>query len=124
VLKDRSTLPHYWASFWVLDVGWISCDLALGKGLVPEGFTLPSVLSGRNAPTPENYYFGSMDAQRIAFSFGENILNPMDGKNRVNPRPPHQKPYALQNIWEEASKGIESYSSLWSEIMINGVYFH
>jgi hypothetical protein len=29
--------------------------------------------------------------------------------------------YSLQNRWEEASGGLDSYSSLWSDISIDGI---
>jgi hypothetical protein len=43
----------------------------------------------------------------------------MDPQGRVAVR---DREYALQNLWEEAAAGLESYSSLWSDITINGVY--
>jgi hypothetical protein len=30
--------------------------------------------------------------------------------------------YSLQNLWEEAIGGLESYSSLWSDVTITGMY--
>jgi hypothetical protein len=113
VNMDRSTIKHYWAAFWIDGVGWIPVDLAFGAGIVPENWTLHA---GHAA-----WYFGNIDNQRIAFSFGETTLAPVDSRGRTVSR---DREYALQNIWEEAAGGLESYSSLWSDISINGIYYH
>jgi hypothetical protein len=112
VNTDRSIVKHYWAAFWIDGIGWIPVDLAFGAGVVPENWTLHV---GHAA-----WYFGNIDNQRIAFSFGETILTPVDPKGRTVTR---NREYALQNIWEEASGGLESYSSLWSDVSVNGIYF-
>jgi hypothetical protein len=113
VLVDRSRglRRHYWAEFWIDDFGWIPCDPALGSGAL-AGIAGPN--SGGAA-----YYFGSLDNQRITFSRGEALLSQMDNKGRVAVR---ERDYALQTVWEEAAGGLESYSSLWSDIIITGVY--
>jgi hypothetical protein len=67
------------------------------------------------------YYFGSLDNQRITFSRGQAALSQMDPRGRVAVR---ARDYALQNLWEEAVGGLESYSSLWSDVTITGVYVH
>jgi hypothetical protein len=67
------------------------------------------------------YYFGNIDNQRIAFSHGEVNLSPMDPRGRTAV---HDHSYALQNLWEEAAGAINSYSSLWSDIQVTGVYVH
>jgi hypothetical protein len=113
VNTDRSTVKHYWASFWLDDIGWIPVDIAFGSGGVPDTWTL--------RPDYASWYFGNMDNQRIAFSFGETLLPPIDPKGRNVSR---DRSYALQNIWEEAVGGLESYSSFWSDISINGIYYH
>jgi transglutaminase-like putative cysteine protease len=112
VNADRSTVKHYWAAFWIDGIGWIPVDLAFGAGVAPKNWTLHT---GHAA-----WYFGNMDNQRIAFSFGETILSPVDPKGRTVGR---DHAYALQNIWEESTGGLESYSSLWSDVTINGVYY-
>jgi hypothetical protein len=113
VSSDRSTAEHYWAAFWLDGIGWVPVDIAFGAGVAPDNWTL--------RPDYAAWYFGNMDNQRVAFSFGENTLSPVDPKGRTVGRP---RSYALQNIWEEAIGGLESYSSLWSDISINGVYLH
>jgi transglutaminase-like putative cysteine protease len=113
VLVDRSkvTTPHYWAEFWLDDFGWIPVDPALGAGAVPAALNLRSDAA--------SYYFGNLDNQRICFSRGETNLSQMESQGRVTVR---DRSYALQNLWEEAAGDLSSYSSLWSDIMINGIY--
>ncbi|MDR2247448.1 MAG: IPT/TIG domain-containing protein [Treponema sp.] len=109
--KAQGAFRHVWAEFWIDGAGWIPADPALGAGAVPPSFT---VRQDHRA-----YYFGSVDNQRIAFSQGQVSLSRMDPRGRTVVR---ERDYALQNLWEEAAGGIESYSSLWSDIAINGVY--
>jgi transglutaminase-like putative cysteine protease len=114
VLLDRSrTLSrHYWAEFWIDGFGWIPVDIALGAGAVPPSFILRADRA--------NYYFGNLDNQRITFSRGFTTLSQMDPRGRVSVR---ERNHVLQNLWEEAVGGLESYSSLWSDVTLNGVYY-
>jgi transglutaminase-like putative cysteine protease len=113
VLVDRSraTTPHYWAEFWIEGFGWIPVDPALGAGAAPPAFN--------PHPGAAEYYFGNLDNQRVCFSRGETTLSQMESRGRITVR---DRSYALQNLWEEAVGGLISYSSLWSDIMISGVY--
>jgi transglutaminase-like putative cysteine protease len=113
VLVDRSPAAHrhFWAVFWIEGFGWIPLDPALGAGAAPASFNLRS--------DREKYYFGSLDNQRITFSRGQTQLSQMESRGRLAVR---NRDYALQTLWEEAVGGIESYSSLWSDVTINGVY--
>jgi transglutaminase-like putative cysteine protease len=113
VLVDRSTATqqHYWAEFWIEGFGWVPVDPALGAGAAPSSFNIH--------PNAAEYYFGSLDNQRIVFSRGETTLSQMESRSRVAA---HDRSYALQNLWEEAVGEIVSYSSLWGGIMIDGVY--
>jgi transglutaminase-like putative cysteine protease len=110
--RDRMASRHYWAEFWVDGFGWIPVDPALGAGAAPPGFILRADRA--------SYYFGSLDNQRVIFSRGFTSLSQMDPHGRVATR---ERDYALQNLWEEAVGGLESYSSLWSDVTINGVYY-
>ena len=112
VSRDRQTMNHFWAEFWVDGFGWIPVDPAMGAGAVPERFTV-------NSEQAAGFYFGSMDSQRIAFSRGFTSLSPMDPRGRTVT---HGRSYALQNVWEEAVGGIESHSSLWGAVTITGMY--
>jgi transglutaminase-like putative cysteine protease len=113
VLVDRLSAArrHYWAEFWIEGFGWIPLDPALGAGAAPPSFSLREDAAA--------YYFGNLDNQRIAFSRGQTVLSPMDPRGRTAAR---NRDYALQNLWEEASGGLESYSSLWSDVTISGIY--
>lgn len=109
VLVNRNeALKHYWAEFWIDGFGWVPLDPALGAGAAPEGFE-----------PRENgaWYFGNLDNRRIAFSRGETVLSRMDPRGRTASRSRE-----LQNIWEEAVGGLESYSSLWGDVTITGAY--
>ncbi|MDR3123644.1 MAG: IPT/TIG domain-containing protein [Treponema sp.] len=114
VLMDRNRMgsSHYWAEFWVDGFGWVPVDPALGGGAAPPSFVLRADRT--------SYYFGSLDNQRVSFSRGFTALSPMDPRSRVSVR---ERGYALQSLWEEAAGGLEAYSSLWSDVIINGVYY-
>jgi transglutaminase-like putative cysteine protease len=111
VNRLQETTRHYWAEFWIDSFGWVPLDIALGAGAAPANFTLRE---DHNA-----YYFGNLDNQRIAFSRGEIQLSRMDPRGRTVAR---TRDYSLQNVWEEAVGGLESYSSLWSDVTITGRY--
>jgi transglutaminase-like putative cysteine protease len=110
--RDRMGSSHYWAEFWVDGFGWIPVDPALGKGAAPPSFVLRADRA--------NYYFGSLDNQRVSFSRDFTALSQMAPRSRVSTR---ERDYALQSLWEEAAGGLESYSSFWSDITVNGVYY-
>jgi transglutaminase-like putative cysteine protease len=109
--KAQGAFRHFWAEFWVDGAGWIPADPALGAGAAPPSFNLRE--------DHEAYYFGSQDSQHITFSRGQISLSRMDPRGRTTMR---ERDYSLQNLWEEAAGGLESYSSLWSDVTINGVY--
>jgi transglutaminase-like putative cysteine protease len=110
--RDRMSSSHYWAEFWVDGFGWIPVDPSLGKGAAPPSFTLRADRA--------NYYFGNLDNQRLSFSRDFAGLSQMAPGSRVSTR---ERNHALQNLWEEASGGLESYSSFWSDITVTGVYY-
>ncbi|GHV25802.1 hypothetical protein AGMMS4952_04530 [Spirochaetia bacterium] len=110
--RNRTASRHYWAEFWVDGFGWTPVDPALGAGAAPPAFISRADNSG--------YYFGNLDNQRIIFSRGFTSLSQMDPRGHVAIR---ERDYALQNLWEEAVGGLESYSSFWSDITITGVYY-
>jgi len=109
--RFRDATRHYWAEFWLDGFGWIPLDPALGAGAAPPDFNLRD--------DHAKYYFGNLDNQRVAFSRGERFLSQMTPRGRVAMR---TREYSLQNLWEEAVGGIESYSSLWSDVTITGMY--
>ncbi|MDR0323510.1 MAG: IPT/TIG domain-containing protein [Treponema sp.] len=109
--NNGSTKQHYWAEIWINDFGWVPVDPVMGKGAAGVSFITKE--------NPAEYYFGNLDNQRIAFSRGERVLSQMESRGRPVSR---NQSYSLQNIWEEASGGLESYTSLWGDIIISGVY--
>jgi len=111
VSRTRQTKHHYWAEFWVDDFGWIPVDPAMGAGAIASPFNVN--------PNRANYYFGNIDSQRIAFSRGFVNFSPMDPRGRTVA---HSRSYSLYNIQEEVVGGIESYSSLWGDVAITGIY--
>jgi hypothetical protein len=117
VLIDQNgqTTRHYWTEFWINGFGWLPVDPAMGTGKLAIQENEP------NERDFANFYFGNMDNQRIAFSRGDIFLSQLESRGRVVS---HKQSYSLQNIWEEAVGGLESYSSLWGDITISGVYFH
>jgi transglutaminase-like putative cysteine protease len=121
--RTGSAQPHYWAEFWIDEFGWIPVDPALGAGALAN-FTadVAAAASGESFKQRDDhaaYYFGNMDNQHLIFSFGETSLSQIDVRGRTTSR---ELNYALQNIWEEASGGIEAYSSHWSDVNVIGVY--
>jgi len=109
--SSGQTIRHYWTEFWIDSFGWVPADTAMGAGAVPESFI--------SVEDYANYYFGNLDNRRIAFSRGELTLSQMDRRGRPVS---HTQSFSLQNIWEEATGGLESYSSLWGDITISGIY--
>jgi hypothetical protein len=113
--RNGQTFRHYWAEFWIDGFGWVPVDPAMGAGAV-------TIERGRQEEAEKdifNYYFGNIDNMRIAFSRGELVLSQIENRGRLVS---HTQSYSLQNIWEEASGGLESYSSLWRDITISGIY--
>jgi len=111
VNRNRQTHTHYWAEFWIDGIGWIPVDPGMGAAAVPAAF------QGRQDSA--RYYFGNTDSQRVTFSRGHVNLSPMDPRGRASVR---TRSYSLQNLWEEAVGAIESYSSLWGDVTVTGIY--
>ena len=119
--RDRQTLNHHWAEFWIDGLGWIPVDPAMGaalagRGAIPANFVPPVAYDYDN---PAAFYFGNIDSWRIAFSRGFTDLSQMDPRGRTIT---HVRSYALQTLWEEAVGGIESYNSLWGNIIITAIH--
>jgi transglutaminase-like putative cysteine protease len=110
-VKTGSAPPHYWVEFWIDGFGAVPVDIALGAGAADGSFKLRD--------DHETYYFGNIDNQHLIFSYGETLLSQIDARGRAASR---EINYALQNIWEEASGGIEAYSSYWSDVNVTGIY--
>ncbi len=113
VLLDSNlvTKNHWWVEFYVEGIGWVPVDVALASGLEYDAFQ--PILD------KEEYYFGNLDGQHIAFSRGLNNL----GQTQINGTKVYRpKTYALQSIWEESTEGVKKYSSYWQNASVLGVY--
>ena len=105
------TYIHFWTEFWMDGFGWIPVDPALGAGAAPPLFLLRE--------NHEQFYFGNLDNHRITFSRGEYHLMQMTPQSRIVSE---GASFSLQNLSEEAAGGLDSYTSVWSNINISGMY--
>jgi len=121
--QNGHTYRHYWAEFWIDGLGWLPVDPAMGAGAIhlTDGANTQSEDEATTARDLANYYFGNLDNQRITFSRGEPVLSQIESRGKLISRP---LSYSLQNVWEESVGGLESYSSLWGDITIGGIYSH
>lgn len=113
VLVEENSVckSHWWVEIYFETYGWFPVDVALASGLKFKPFS--------NIGNVSSYYFGNMDSQHIAFSRGWHEMSPsVAGSKRVY-RP---RTYAMQSIWEEARGESVSYSSLWNDPVILGIY--
>lgn len=99
---DRNSRVHWWAEFYVENFGWIPLD----PGLAVET---------KNALK----YFGSIEADHVAFSRGWKDQKPMAPQGRIVYKP---RSFAFQPVWEESGGNIKSYTSFWGDPKVTGVY--
>lgn len=112
LIEEKSSgRNHWWVELYFEKFGWFPVDVALGSGLEYKPF-----VTIRDTST---YYFGNLDSQHIAFSRGWKNIKPFFAENKTLYRP---RTYAFQSIWEESTSGINSYSSLWNDPVILGIY--
>ena len=102
---------HWWTEFYIEGLGWIPVDAALGAGL----HFLPFVAQS----DAKAFYFGNLDSQHIAFSRGWNEIKSVTVNSSTVYKP---RFYALQSIWEESTSSAVSYSSLWNNPSVLGIY--
>jgi transglutaminase-like putative cysteine protease len=119
VNQNGHTLRHYWAEFWIDGFGWLPVDPAMGAGAVKLTDNVNRQFNEETEKDLVNFYFGNLDNQRIAISRGELILSQIENRGRLVS---HPQSYSLQNVWEESAGGLESYFSLWGDIIISGIY--
>ena len=112
LVEDNSiSRNHWWTEIYFEGYGWFPVDVALGAGLNYKPFS--------PVDNPMSYYFGNLDSQHVAFSRGWNEIKPSLTGSKIVHRP---RTYALQSIWEEAANSTTSYSSLWNDPVILGIY--
>ena len=112
VTSDKKSIMHWWAEFYVEGFGWIPVDPALGAGM---SFNT----GGTNRETGAEWYFGNLDAYRIAFSRGLQAQSPMVPSGKIVAK---ERSYAFMSIWEETTANVKGYSSLWRLPKIVGIY--
>ncbi|MGI5085721.1 transglutaminase domain-containing protein [Treponema putidum] len=105
---SQTVYLHWWAEFYLEGFGWVPVDPGMAKG-VPFDMGVSQM---------ENWYFGNLDAFRIAFSRGENIQSPMASNSTMVSK---ERSYAFYNGWEEYS-GITKYNSVWRTPVIIAIY--
>ncbi len=113
---SKATHPHWWAEFFVEGLGWVPVDPAFASDDPRSLKARPREKEGLDRRA---YYFGNLDNDRIIFSRGFARLNPQAPNSKIKPA---GRFYSLQDITEEASASVTSYSSFWSDIEITGVY--
>lgn len=99
LFPDGSSDFHYWCEFYLPSFGWVPADPYLGE-------------AGQEL---EEYYFGSIDNRRVAFSRGIVDIKPTDPKSLLRVK---DRVYSLQTIHEEAVGNIEDYQSRWRPVKI------
>lgn len=112
LVNDKNDVaPHWWTEIYFEGYGWFPVDTALGAGLSFSPFIETGSL--------QEFYFGNLDNQHIAFSRGWKQIRQSSVNSKIVYRP---RTYALQSVWEEAGDATSSYSSLWNNPVIQGIY--
>ena len=109
--NQNTSRCHWWTEIYFEKYGWFPVDVSLGAGLQYNAFT--------QVDDARNFYFGNLDSQHIAFSRGWNQIKPSISTSKLVRFP---RSYALQSIWEEAGEAASSFSSLWNDPIIVGIY--
>ncbi len=116
--SDSNTRNHWWTEIYFEGYGWFPVDVSLGAGLKWKPFSAGEALEKYEGDM-RSFYFGNLDSQHIAFSRGYREIRPSLLNSKIVQRP---RTYAMQSIWEEASDQTSSYSSLWNNPTITGIY--
>lgn len=99
---------HWWNEFYIEGFGWVPADLGMAKAIPFD----------MGIPRKETWYFGNLDAFRVAFSRGQSIQTPMASNSKIASK---ERTYAMSSGWEEFS-GIDSYSSNWRIPKVIAIY--
>ncbi|MGO8695166.1 MAG: transglutaminase domain-containing protein [Rectinemataceae bacterium] len=108
---NRRAVRHYWLEVFIYGLGWVPLDPVLGSGASPGGLSV--------AWDDRSRYLGNVDDRHLAFSRGFSVLAPMAPDGR---RMSKERRWSFQSFYEEATKGIEDYSSYWGDIEVTGLY--
>ena len=107
--SEQVAHKHWWLEFYIENFGWIPVDIILGSGNTYE--TSDEKIDTAKA---KSFYFGSLDANRIAFSRGWNRIISTNINNKTADIP---RSFAFQSIWEETSAEV-AYKSTWNDIEV------
>ncbi len=105
--KDGTSRTHWWAEFYIDEIGWVPADPAMGAGLQFE-IAAPE-------QNPAAFYFGNLDSSHITISRGYNLIKESNITARNVTRP---RTYAIQSVWEEASPDITAYTTQWAPVAV------
>ena len=108
---DGRCIRHYWAEFYLENIGWIPVDLILGDGTKFGNF--PTEIDVKN------YYFGNLDNRHITITKGLVKLKQMNPKGRAITR---EGTASFQTIHEEYVGNLWSYTSRWNDLVLLGIY--
>ena len=107
---DGNCRQHWWAEFYIDNIGWVPVDPAMGAGL---DFAIDSP-----AEKPATFYFGNLDSSHITVSRGYNSIKISNITARNVSRP---RTYAMQSVWDEASPNVTAYTTKWSPVAVSKV---
>ncbi len=106
--SNQKSYLHWWAQFYIEGFGWVPVDIGMAKG-IPFDIGIPQ---------KERYYFGNLDAFRVAFSYGEKVHTSMTSNSKSTTK---DRSYAFSDSWEEFSGEIE-YKSTWKIPEVVSIY--
>lgn len=110
VKNDGTLVPHFWVEYYLMGIGWIPFDAALGSGALPGGFDA--------ALSPPSRYHGSLDDRHVAVASGYARIEPLlAGAARQGVK----ALWGLQSLYEE-STGVNSRDSAWEAPGIRRAY--
>ncbi len=96
--EERDQSYHCWIEYWAPEVGWIPLDVAVADIFVDDfqvtaeseaGVSL-TVADGYHGPDPRlvDYYFGNLDARRVTWNRGRDLLlDPPPAAGAINALP-------------------------------------
>ena len=113
IADSRTAYPHFWAEFFIPAFGWYPVDPGFGDGGFPAGFQEPA--------NPRQYYFGSLDPNRVAFQRGYDPTMPESTHSHLE-RPPD--PTSLQAVHLEAGRDIAAVEVAWRQPEVIAFYPH
>ncbi|WP_024466344.1 transglutaminase domain-containing protein [Treponema pedis] len=105
---SQTSYSHWWAEFYLEGFGWVPVDVGMAKA-IPFDMGIPQ---------KENWYFGNIDAFRVAFSYGKTLQTPMASNSKTAAK---ERSYSFSSSMEEFL-GIVSYNSVWKVPKVIAVY--